>query len=229
MVIVIRRSQWYLTNYQTIHGKKCYFTLHTQDYLLVVDYYSKYPEVIPMATKTAEATIKAMKGIFARHGIPNKFIADNMPFNSKKFHQFSKQWNLNYWGIKAKEGGNDEVLALLELRNTPITGPPYSPAQLLMNRRLWGCLPLTDKALKPSVPKEPKTVLQDCQKKQKHCYDKHSKKAYHLDSRWCCTLPGLYILGTCSAHSETLSTALLQIGYCQWKHYTIKDESLAGL
>jgi len=24
-----------------------YFTLHTQDYLLVVDYYSKYPEVIP--------------------------------------------------------------------------------------------------------------------------------------------------------------------------------------
>jgi len=44
-----------------------YFTLHTQDYLLVVDCYSKYPEVIPMATKTAEATIKAMKFIFARH------------------------------------------------------------------------------------------------------------------------------------------------------------------
>ena len=64
-----------------------YFTLHTQDYLLVVDYYSKYPEVIHMAAKTAEATIKAMKGIFARHGIPNKF----MPFNSKKFRQFSKQ------------------------------------------------------------------------------------------------------------------------------------------
>jgi len=27
-----------------------YFTLHTQDYLLVIDYYSKYPEVIPMET-----------------------------------------------------------------------------------------------------------------------------------------------------------------------------------
>ena len=65
-----------------------YFTLHTQDYLLVVDYYSKYPEVLPMTAKT---TITALKGIFARHGIPNKLIADDMPFNSRTFHQFSKQ------------------------------------------------------------------------------------------------------------------------------------------
>ena len=69
---------------------------------------------------------------------------------------------------KAKEGGNDKALALLELRNTPITGTPYSPAQLLINRRLRGCLLLTDKALKPSVSKEAKTLLQDCQRKQKH-------------------------------------------------------------
>ena len=76
----------------------------------------------------------------------------------------------------AKEGGNDEALALLELRNTPITGTPYSPAQSqLMNKRLRGCLPLTAKALKPSVPTEAKSLLQDCQRKQKHYYDKHSK------------------------------------------------------
>ena len=59
---------------------------------------------------------------------------------------------------KEKEGGNDDALALLELRNTPITGTPYSPAQLLMNRILRGCLPLTTKALKPSVPPEAKTL-----------------------------------------------------------------------
>jgi len=70
-----------------------YFTLHTQDYLLVVDYYSKYPEVILMQMKTAEATMVALKSVFARHGIPNKLIADNMPFNSKKFKQFSDDWN----------------------------------------------------------------------------------------------------------------------------------------
>ena len=68
-----------------------YFALHTQDFLLVVDYYSKHPEVLPMTAKTAEATITALKGIFARYGIQNKLIADNMPFNSRTFHQFSKQ------------------------------------------------------------------------------------------------------------------------------------------
>ena len=76
-----------------------YFTLHTQDYLLVVDYYSKYPELIPMQTKTAEATIVAMKSIFARHGIPNKLIADNMPFNSHKFRYFAKDWNFEVSNI----------------------------------------------------------------------------------------------------------------------------------
>ena len=70
-----------------------YFTLCNQDYLLVVDFYSKYTEVIPMMSKTANATIAALKNIFARHGIPNKLIADNMPFNSKEFLEFSKKWN----------------------------------------------------------------------------------------------------------------------------------------
>lgn len=46
-----------------------------------------------MMAKAAEATMTALKGISARHGISNKLIVDNMPFNSKKFHQFSKQWN----------------------------------------------------------------------------------------------------------------------------------------
>jgi len=82
---------------------------------------------------------------------------------------------------KAKEERNDEALALLELRNTPITGTPYSPAQLLMNRRLQECLPLTDKALKPSVPKEVKILLQDYQRKLKHYYCmKNILKVYHL-------------------------------------------------
>ena len=70
-----------------------YFTVANQDYLLVVDYFSKYPLVIPVQGKSAHTTIKEMKAIFARHGIPNTVIADNMPFYSKEFHQFSKEWN----------------------------------------------------------------------------------------------------------------------------------------
>jgi len=41
-----------------------YFTVHNKDFLLKVDYYSKYPEVLSMASKTAAATIKAMQAAF---------------------------------------------------------------------------------------------------------------------------------------------------------------------
>ena len=62
-----------------------YFTLNGKDFLLIVDYYSKYPEVLQMTSKTAQATITKLKLMFARHGIPRIVIADNMPFNSKEF------------------------------------------------------------------------------------------------------------------------------------------------
>ena len=68
-----------------------YFTIGTQDYLLIVDYFSKYPEVIPVTSKSADATVQVMKTIFARYGIPTSMIADNMPFNSKMFKQFASQ------------------------------------------------------------------------------------------------------------------------------------------
>ena len=63
-----------------------YRLFHFNIVLLIVDYYSKYPKVFPIQMKTAEATIAASKRyIFAKHGIPSKLIADNMPFNSKQF------------------------------------------------------------------------------------------------------------------------------------------------
>ena len=67
-----------------------YFTLCTQDYLLVVNFYSKYP---PMMSKTANAPIAALKSIFTGHSIPNKLIVDNKPFINKEFIEFSKKWN----------------------------------------------------------------------------------------------------------------------------------------
>ena len=59
----------------------------------MVDYYSKYPEVVQVESKTAESTIAVLKSIFARHCIPNTIVADNMPFDSKIFKQFAAQWD----------------------------------------------------------------------------------------------------------------------------------------
>lgn len=35
-----------------------------------------------------------MKDVFARHGIPERLITDNMPFNSVKFRAFASKWEI---------------------------------------------------------------------------------------------------------------------------------------
>ena len=175
-----------------------YFSVGTQDYLLVVDFFSKYPEVLPVTSKSAEATVQTMKTIFSRHGIPTSVISDNMPLNSKMFKQFAKTWNFsvvtssprfpqsngfaecNVQTIKsllkkAKEAGNDEYLALLEFRNTHISGLSESPAQLLMGRNLRSSLPMLPWTLEPPNAAQVKDKLVKRQVAQKHYYDKSSK------------------------------------------------------
>ena len=122
------------------------FTFSGKDYLLIVDYYSKYPEVSHLATKTTACVISHLKACFARHGIPATVIADNMPFGSKQFAQFADSWGfevktqvlimlhqmdkvhersvgtIKQLMRKAAEEGRDVHLALLEYRNTPISG-----------------------------------------------------------------------------------------------------------
>ena len=61
-------------------------------YLVVVDYYSKFIETSLMRDKTAGTIVTHMKSIFARHGIPEELVSDNMPFNSKEFKHFASDW-----------------------------------------------------------------------------------------------------------------------------------------
>ena len=70
----------------------------------------------------------------------------------------------------------DEQLALLEFRNTPITGLQESPAQLLMSRRLRSTLPMTASMLQPYINENVKQKLKHRQTTQKRHYDKTTKK-----------------------------------------------------
>jgi len=183
-----------------------YFTLNGKDFLLIVDYYSKYPEVLQVTSKTAQATIAKLKMIFARHGIPRAVIADNMPFNSKEFKAFAKSWNFqtvtssptypksnglverNVQTIKrlfkkAHDEGKDEEMALLEFRNTPITGLDVSPAQLLMSRHLRSGLPITVTMLQPFVNEGVREKLKQRQQQQKYRYDKQAKPLSNLQPK----------------------------------------------
>ncbi|XP_050709686.1 uncharacterized protein K02A2.6-like [Eriocheir sinensis] len=58
-------------------------------YLIVVDAYSKWPEIIPMQSTTSSNTIRTLMQIFAVHGLPERIVSDNGPqFCSQEFKDF---------------------------------------------------------------------------------------------------------------------------------------------
>lgn len=149
------------------------FEFKGNHYLLVVDYYSKFVEVAYLPNIQSMTVIKLFKNIFSRFGIPMKFVTDNgTQFSSAEFKKFSESWDFSHVtssplyprsnGLaernvqtikkmltKVSEDGTDWQLALLNFRNTPISGEPYSPAQLLMGRSLNTRLPTGTKVLDP--------------------------------------------------------------------------------
>ena len=171
-----------------------------RSYLALVDYFSKYPELIRLTSITASAVIDALKPIFARHGIPDVFFSDNMPFSSARFLDFAQSWGFSVDTSsptyprsngqsertvqttkamlrKAIAEGKDLNLALLEYRNTPLAGTCYSPAQLLMSRRLKDTLPSTHALLQPEVAVNARTQLVNRQARQRRYYDRGTRHA----------------------------------------------------
>ncbi|XP_022799773.1 uncharacterized protein K02A2.6-like [Stylophora pistillata] len=58
-------------------------------FLVVVDAKSKWLEVIPMSSTTAQATADALRSLFAIHGLPKEIISDNGPqFVAQEFKDF---------------------------------------------------------------------------------------------------------------------------------------------
>ena len=73
------------------------FQIKGMDYLIVIDCYSSYVEVAAM-TKTTKSSevIRALKSIFARHGIPEQVRSDNGPqYDSAEFSHFANSGDLN--------------------------------------------------------------------------------------------------------------------------------------
>ncbi|CAC5392336.1 unnamed protein product [Mytilus coruscus] len=60
-------------------------------FLIATDAYSKWPEVIPMKRTTSTQTIRVLRTIFARAGLPEQIVSDNGPqFVSYEFKHLLK-------------------------------------------------------------------------------------------------------------------------------------------
>ncbi|XP_046396811.1 uncharacterized protein K02A2.6-like [Ischnura elegans] len=167
-----------------------------REYLVIVDYFSKYPEVAYLENTRATNVIAKIKSIFARHGIPQVVRTDNgPPFGGREFQEFANKYGMDvvtsspYYpksnglaeaavktvkNILAKE--RDPWLGFLAYRASPMESG-YSPAELLMGRKLRTTLPFHPTKLNPKWPSL--TVLRDKNKviaeRQKRNYDRRHR------------------------------------------------------
>lgn len=115
-----------------------------------------------------------MKSIFARHGIPEALRSDNGPqYSADVFSQFADEYGFMHNPSSPKypqsngeaeravqtiktllTKNNDPYLALLAYRSTPLENG-YSPAELLMGRKIQTTVPMAPSQLIPSLPKTP--------------------------------------------------------------------------
>ena len=175
------------------------YQLEGKQYLLIVDYYSKFFEISQLSSLRTSDVIQAFKEQFARFGICQTLVTDaGSCFTSYEFSQFAKDWEFAHVTTspklsrsngmaertiqtvkniikKAKAAQQDPMLAILHYRNTPIIDGK-SPAQLLMNRRLRTKLPCTEASLRPSVLQQEKIQQTHLnrQRQQKKYFDRHA-------------------------------------------------------
>ena len=60
--------------------------MNGHSFLIVVDSHPKWPKVIEMKSTTAAATIRELRKLFAKYGLPEHLVSDNGPqFTSTEF------------------------------------------------------------------------------------------------------------------------------------------------
>ena len=174
-----------------------------QQYLVLIDYFSRYIEIAHLPNVTSATVIARLKNIFAHHGIPETVVTDNgRQFTSSEFQTFAKQWNFThctsspYYPTSNGEAERavqtakhileqeDPFLALLTYRATP-TGPTrVSPAELAMGRQLRTTLPTLQTNLDPQ--QYDKDII-----KENDAKAKMSNKTYYDRRHGAQTLPEL--------------------------------------
>ena len=68
------------------------------EYLIVVDYYCKFPFVRKMPTPcTSHAVVAPTADIFSEHGVPEKVVSDNGPhYDCVNYKKFAQEWGFEH-------------------------------------------------------------------------------------------------------------------------------------
>ena len=141
-----------------------------QNYLLVIDYYSRYIEIAKLTSTTSSDVISHLKSIMSRHGVCDTLVSDGAgQFTSELFEQFMRDFGIKHvlssphWPLgnseseravqtvkRLLEKADDPYVALMEYRASRIRNG-YSPSELLFNRQIKTLLPTAPGNLQPKL------------------------------------------------------------------------------
>lgn len=172
-----------------------YAMLHQRNYLLIVDAFSKWPEILPMSSTTSAATIKALRTINGRFGNMVTLVSDNAPsFMSEEFASFCRGEGINHIttpifhpqsngqverlvdtfkrNMNKQQSDSEEDLQrfLQHYRATPCPSVPggTSPAEVMLGRKIR-------LGLNSVLPPPPKSIVKN-QQMEKQFNQKHGAK-----------------------------------------------------
>ena len=148
------------------HGRNRSIRVWGKSYILVIDYHSRFPEVVELRSSQSSDIIRELKRIFSRHGIPEVIMSDNRPqYASLEFIKFTREYEIRHITnsprypqsneeaermvrtVKSMLKKNEDInLGLLAYRNAPLKNG-RSPVELLMGRVLRSRIPRIDSTL----------------------------------------------------------------------------------
>ena len=149
------------------------FELAGQKYLVAMDHYLRFIEILSLVETTSLVVIQKLKSVVARWGIPEELISDNgTQFKSLQFDEFKVKYGFKHTTSsphhpQANSAAESKVRiakrilkqedpfldALMAYRATPITATGKTPFELIMGRLIRITLPTLSKVLEPKLPK----------------------------------------------------------------------------
>ena len=168
-----------------------FFYFQRIDFLLVIDYFSKYLIIRKIPNSTSSAVIKELGMIFSEFGKPQIFRSDNGPcYSSQEFRFFMQNWLIEHRTssphypqsnglaesmVKVSKNPIEKAVRqdlpwnqlLLDYRCTPISSEITSPAEILFGRKL-----------RSSISILPSQVMNDRISKQRELIVKKEGKFY---------------------------------------------------
>ena len=174
------------------------FCIGKENYIVIIDYHSKFPVVSKLPNTTSETIAKSMSAIFSLFGPPSIIMSDNGPqFTGAAFKAMCDKWGITHTtsspryprsnGLaertvrsvkelikKCMETNQSIQIGMQHLRATPLDGNTPSPAEILFGRQIRTTLPSCSHPGSLQKPTEVFNKLQEKQVKMKSDHDRHA-------------------------------------------------------